>query len=356
MEQHIRFCRSRDGVRIAYATSGIGTPFVRVANWLTHLEFDWHSPIWRHWLMELSRYHTLIRYDARGCGLSDWDVDDFSVDAWVRDLETVVDAMELEHFPLLGGCYGAAVAIQYAVRHPERVSHLILYGPLVNGLLKPNPSAKRIKVAETLVKLIEVGWGRDNPAFRQVFTSLFVPEATVEQMRWFNDLQRASTLPENAAKLQRTFYTLDVTDVASNVTVPTLILHAREDAVIPHKQGRDLAALIPGAQFVPLESKNHVLLDDEPAWTRFLDEVRCFVGIESKSLATTNGFSELTARERDVLNLIAQGLDNTQIAAHLVISDKTVRNHITSIFSKMQVSNRAQAIVQARDAGLGRGA
>ncbi|MEO8611272.1 MAG: alpha/beta fold hydrolase [Chloroflexota bacterium] len=277
-EQRIRFCTSSNGVRIAYATTGTGPPLVKAANWLSHLEFDWHSPLWQHWIAELSRDHTFVRYDERGCGLSDWDVDDFSVDAWVHDLETVVDTLGLERFPLLGLSQGAAVAIQYAVRHPERVSHLILYGPLFCGLLRGKMTPKKIEMAETLIKLMELGWGRGTPAFRQVFTAMFVPDATSEQMRWFDDLQRASTSPENAVKFEQAFHRLDVTDAARQVTVPTLVFHARHDSLIPFNKGRQLATLIPGAQFVPLEGKNHVLLEDEPAWPKFLAVLRSFLG------------------------------------------------------------------------------
>jgi pimeloyl-ACP methyl ester carboxylesterase/DNA-binding CsgD family transcriptional regulator len=276
-EQRIRFCSSPDGARIAYATTGTGPPLVKAANWLSHLEFDWHSPIWRHWITELSQNYTLVRYDERGCGLSDWDVDDFSLDAWVRDLETVVDTLSLDRFPLLGLSQGAAVAIQYAVQHPERVSHLILYGSLSCGLLKGRLTPKKLEIAETLIKLMELGWGRDNLAFRQVFTSMFVPEGTSEQMRWFDHLQRASTSPENAIKFEQAFHLLDVSDVASQVTVPTLVIHARQDSLIPFKKGRQLATLIPGAQFVPLDGKNHILLGDEPAWPKFVAALRSFL-------------------------------------------------------------------------------
>jgi pimeloyl-ACP methyl ester carboxylesterase/DNA-binding CsgD family transcriptional regulator len=276
-EQRIRFCSSADGVRIAYATTGTGPPLVKAATWLTHLEFDWQSPLWRHWLTELSRDHTFVRYDERGCGLSDWDVDDFSLDAWVHDLEAVVDTLGIERFPLLGVSQGAAVAIQYAVRHPERVSHLILYGPLSCGLLRGRLTPKKLELADTLIRLVEMGWGRDKLAFRQVFTAMFLPDATSEQMRWFDDLQRVSTSPENAVRFEQAFHMLDVTDVAREVNVPTLVLHARQDSLIPFNKGRQLATLIPGAQFVPLDSKNHILLEDEPAWPKFMSAVRSFL-------------------------------------------------------------------------------
>ena len=278
-EQQIRFCTVPDGVQIAYATVGAGPVLVKAANWLSHLEFDWNSPVWRHWLTGLSAHHTLVRYDERGCGLSDWEVDDFSLEAWVRDLETVVDMLGLERFPLLGISQGGPVAIAYAVRHPEKVSHLILYGSYACGLLrKRSPTAAQLEELETLLQLIKVGWGQDNPAFRQVFTTFFMPEATAEQMHWFNDLQRMSTSPGNAVKFRTAFSQLDVRDLATRVTTPTLVLHARDDAAEPFEEGRRLAALIPGARFIPLEGKNHLLLESEPAWQRFLVEVDRFLG------------------------------------------------------------------------------
>jgi pimeloyl-ACP methyl ester carboxylesterase/DNA-binding XRE family transcriptional regulator len=279
-EQQVRFCTTPDGARIAYATVGTGPVLVKAANWLSHLEYDWNSPVWRHWLAGLSERHTLVRYDERGCGLSDWDVDTFSLDAWVSDLETVVDTLGLERFPLLGISQGGSVAITYAVRHPERVSHLILYGGYARGRWKLALSPQQREETEMLLTLTKLGWGRSNPAFRQVFTSLFIPDATTEQMRWFNELQRMSTSPENAVKFLRAFYEIDVSHLAPMVTVPTMVLHAREDGRIPFDAGRELAASIPGARFVTLEGKNHILLESEPAWPRFLAEVHHF--LESK--------------------------------------------------------------------------
>ena len=202
-KQQIRFCTSPDGVRIAYATTGTGPPLVKVANWLSHLEFDWNSPVWRHWIAEISRDHTYLRYDERGCGLSDWEVPELSFEAWVRDLETVVDAAGVERFPLLGISQGAPIAIAYAVRHPERVSHLILHGGYARGRLKRNATPQQRKEAETMVELAELGWGKENPAFRQFFTTQFIPDGTSEQYRWFNELQRISTSPQNAARFLR---------------------------------------------------------------------------------------------------------------------------------------------------------
>jgi pimeloyl-ACP methyl ester carboxylesterase/DNA-binding winged helix-turn-helix (wHTH) protein len=278
--QQIRFCRAHDGVRIAYAKSGHGPPLVKPANWLTHLEFDWNSPVWRHWLSELGSHHTLIRYDERGCGLSDHDAADLSFEAWVADLEAVVDAEQLERFSLLGISQGCAVAIAYAVRHPERVEKLVLYGGYATGRGKRDRTPQQELEATLLVNLIRVGWGRDNPAFRQVFGTLFLPEGTPEQFQWFDDLTR--TLPmENAIRIRETAHEIDVRELAPRLKVPTLVAHSREDAMIPFELGRQLAALIPGAQFAALDSRNHVLLESEPAWERFREEVRAFLTAET---------------------------------------------------------------------------
>jgi pimeloyl-ACP methyl ester carboxylesterase/DNA-binding CsgD family transcriptional regulator len=354
MRQQIRFCNSFDDVRLAYATSGGGPPLVKAANWLSHLELDWLSPIWRHWLVELSQHHTLIRYDQRGWGLSDWNVADCSLDALVQDLECVVETLNLTRFPLLGLAQGGAVAIAYAVKHPEKVSHLILYGSYARGRFRRSSESER-EIGETMLKLTKLGWDEDNPVFRQVFTTLFIPDATAEHVHAMNELHRLSTSTHNAVKMREMFYEIDISDLAQQLDVPTLVMHVNRDGALPFDEGRRLAALIRDARFVMLEGKNHFLLDHEPAWQRFLEETRSFLGIEDKGEALPDTFDNLTDREREVLDLIAQGHDNNQIARQLFISSHTVRNHITSIFSKMAVTNRAQAIVQAREAGFGRG-
>lgn len=278
--QRIRFCTARDGVRIAYATSGTGPPLIKPANWLTHLEYDWESPVWHHWLRELSRDHTLIRYDQRGSGLSDRDAEDLSFEAWVSDLETLVDELDLPRFPLLGLSQGCAVAIAYAARHPERVSRLVLYGGYPVGLYRRARTAEELAEAKLRIQTMPLGWARDNPAFRQFFASVFVPEGTPEQFHWFSELQRVSTSPETAVRLGATFGDIDVTETAQRVQHPALVLHATGDGAVPFDQGRQLAALLPNARFVPLESRNHVLLAGEPAWARFLREVRVFLAEE----------------------------------------------------------------------------
>lgn len=358
MKQHIRFCTTPDGVRIAFSVTGDGPPLVKAANYLTHLEHDWHSPVWRHWWQSLAETHQLIRYDARGSGLSDWNVESFTMDGWVSDLESVVNALNLDRFPLLGISQGAAVCIAYAVKHPERVTRLVLYGGYARGRFHRDLDEQGWIEAESLIHLIRVGWGKENPAFRQLFSTLLMPEADLDQMISLNELAHISATPENASKMERAFFGIDVRRLAPNVTAPTLVLHPRQDASIPMEESRLLAALIPGARFVQLESRNHILLEQEPAWGRFLSEVRSFLGAGADApeppLPAQAVFPELTPRERDVLEMIAQGLDNTEIAGLLVVSQKTVRNHISHIFQKLMVRNRSQAIVLARRAGMGR--
>ena len=356
--QRIRFCQAPDGVRIALAEVGQGPPLVKAANYLTHLELDWDSSVWRHWLHALSSRHRLIRYDERGCGLSDWEIEDFSLEAWVTDLETVVDGLHLERFPLLGISQGGAVAIAYAVRHPERVTRLVLYGAYALGRIRRSTTPEQRQEAATLLDLIRLGWGQDNPAFRQVFTTLFMPDATLDQTRSFNELQRQTTTPANAVLFEEAFYALDVTELARRVTVPTLILHARHDAMVPFEEGRRLAGLIPESTFVPLDGRNHILLETEPAWTRFVEEVAAFLDDmpagPPPALGARGIVGGLSPREQEVLELISLGLGNAEIAARLFISPHTLRNHITNVFAKLNVETRAQAIVMAREAGMGR--
>jgi pimeloyl-ACP methyl ester carboxylesterase len=277
VEQQIRFCTAADGVRIAYATVGEGPPLVKAPNWLTHLEFEWRSSVWRHWWEELAKDHLLVRFDLRGCGLSDWAVEDLSFAARVNDLEAVVAALGLDRFVLLGISAGGPVAVEYAVRHPEKVSHLILHGTSARGWAKRGQAVREAR--EALLTLTRLGWGQDNPAFQQIFTSRFIPGATAEQMNWFNELQRISTSPENAARIDVESGKVDVLDRLARVAVPSLVLHSRGDAVTPIDEGRQLAALILNARFVPLEGRNHILLESESAWPTFLSEVRRFLGV-----------------------------------------------------------------------------
>lgn len=275
--QTIRFCSTPDGVRLAYATVGQGPILVKAANWLSHLEYDWTSPVWRHWLRGLAEHNTLVRYDERGCGLSDWDVNEFTFEAWVTDLETVVDALGLERFALLGISQGASIAVEYAARHPEKVSCLILYGGYLRGRAYRNLTSQQRQEMDVLLQLIKIGWGQEHAAFRQVFSSLFLPEGTPEQLHAFNELQRVSTSPEIAARIVEGFQSIDVREQAAQITQPTLVLHARSELRIPFEEGRLAAATIPNARLVTLESRNHILLEEEPAWKRFLEEVDAFL-------------------------------------------------------------------------------
>jgi pimeloyl-ACP methyl ester carboxylesterase/DNA-binding CsgD family transcriptional regulator len=351
LRQSIRFCTSRDGTRIAIASAGSGPPLVRAAHWLSHVEYDLESPVWQPWLAELSRNYTYIRYDQRGCGLSDRDVADLSLDAWVSDLESVVAALGLNRFPLFGMSQGGAVAITYAARHPEKVTHLIFCGAYARGgLMRGGGEAQRLE-AETLVNLIRVGWGRNHPSFRQVFPYRFIPRGTPEQLRWWADLEQVTASADVAARTLQGFQRVDVSDIAARIEVPTLVMHARGDVAVPFDEGRRLAALIPGARFVPLESDNHVLLDTEPAWPAFLAEIRAFLRPSDDVQGDAVGVGmALTAAEREVLHLVAEGLDNRAIADRLHKSEKTVRNQVSAIFDKLGVRTRAEAIVKTRKA------
>ena len=352
-KQKIRLCTADDGVRLAYALTGAGTPLVKAANYLTHLEHDW--PVWQHWLDEFSTHFQLLRYDERGSGLSDREVQHFSIDAWVNDLHAVTLAAGLKRFPLLGISQGASVALAYAVRYPERVSHLILYGGYARGRYHRGLTPDQRLEAETMVNAMRLGWGKQNPAFRQLFSTLLMPEANTTQHHQLNELARLSASPETAARMEEAFYNINVVNIAEQVTTPTLVLHARNDMCIAFEEGRLLAALIPGAEFVPLDSNNHILLADEPAWSEFCRHVRHFLNTRAQSTPADlpPGFADLTEREREVLHRIAQGLSNPQIAQVLHISEKTVRNHITHIFSKLNLNRRSEVIVLAQKLGFG---
>jgi pimeloyl-ACP methyl ester carboxylesterase/DNA-binding SARP family transcriptional activator len=274
--QDIRYCRSPDGVRIAYAISGKGPPLLRAAHWMSHLQYEWESPVWRHWIDSLSAENTLVRYDERGNGLSDWEAADLTLAAMVSDLECVADASGIDVFPLLGVSQSCAVSVAYAIRHPERVSHLVLYGGYAKGWRRRG-DPHEIATHDAMTTLIREGWGKDNPAFRQLFTETFIPGASREQMAWFNNLQKETASPVNASRLHSAFGDVDVSALLEQIRVPTLVLHARKDAAVPFAQGKALAAGIPGARFIDLNSANHILLGDEPAFAEFLREVRSFI-------------------------------------------------------------------------------
>jgi pimeloyl-ACP methyl ester carboxylesterase/DNA-binding winged helix-turn-helix (wHTH) protein len=271
------YCRAGDGVRVAHGMSGSGPPLVKAANWLTHLRHDATSVVWGHWIRDLSTRYRLVRYDERGCGMSDWDAEDVSFDAWVRDLETVVDRVGLERFPLLGISQGSAVAATYAARHPERVTHLVLYGGFPLGRTRRARSDEELRDATVMLDLLETGWGRADSPFGQMFAAQFMPNGSLEQWAAFVDVQRRTTSARNATRLMTVSAGIDVTEVAAAITTPTLVLHARHDHRVPLEQGELFAALVPGARLVTLDSHNHILLDGEPAWTAFLDELDRFL-------------------------------------------------------------------------------
>ena len=355
MKQEIRFCVTRDGVRIAYAIAGSGPPLVKAPNWLTHLEYEMQNPIWKHWWEELTRDHTVIRFDQRGSGLSDWSVPEISFDAWVSDLEAVAEAVALERFALLGISQGAGVAIEYAARHPEKVSHLVIYGGFARGRLKRGQSRE---LQEAVMTLMQEGWGKDNPAYRQIFTTQFMPEATLDQIRWFNELQRVSTSTENAIRIYGTSAQTDVVERLREVRAPTLVLHGLGDQRVPFDEARLLASLIPNAHLVALNSNNHLTLSDEPAWELLIANVRHFLatGTPLREPEQTEipkvDISELTDREVEVLRLIAAGKSNQEIAGELVISINTVTNHVKNILGKTGSANRTEAAAFAYRHGL----
>ena len=344
--------RTSDGVRLAWAETGTGPVIVKAANWLTHLEYEWESPVWRHWIRFFSDNFRYLRYDERGCGMTDPNVGDLSLERWVEDLEAVVAAADVrEPFALLGISQGGAICVAYAVRHPERVSHLVLYGGYARGPFCRG-DADRASFYRAMIDLVRLEWGSDNPTFRQIFTSRFIPGGTDEQIGWYNELCRKTLTPEVAARLLESRAMIDVTALLGEVRTPTLVLHSRADVVVPIAEGHILAAGIPGAQFIELDSKNHVLLENEPAWDRFCDEVLEFTGLKGSARGEDPAFAALSPREREVLSLMMEGLGNARIAERLSISEKTVRNHVSNLFDKLGVWTRAQAIVFAIERGF----
>src|SRR5215468_5300966 len=300
---------------MAWADASTGPVLIKAANWLTHLEYEWESPVWRHWIRFFSEHFRFVRHDERGCGMTDLNVGDLSLERWVEDLEAVVAAADLrEPFVLLGISQGGPICVAYAVRHPERVSKLLLYGAYARGWFRRG-DPHRESFYRAMLDLVRLEWGSDNPTFRQVFTSRFIPEGTDEQLGWFNDLCRKTLTAEIAARLLESRTTLDVTALLGKVRTPTLVLHARDDVVSPIAEGRILAAGIPGAQFIELDSKNHILLESEPAWGRFREALLEFTGLEAEPTGPDPAFGALTPREREILSLLVRGLGNADIAA-----------------------------------------
>jgi pimeloyl-ACP methyl ester carboxylesterase/DNA-binding CsgD family transcriptional regulator len=341
--QEIRFARSRDGTRIAHARHGSGPPLVVVACWLSHLQHDWQSPVWRHFLEDLGAFTTLVRYDLRGHGLSDRDVDDFSLDAMVDDLEAVIADEGLDRFAMMGMSGNSPVAIAYALRHPERVTRLALYGGYAGWRVDDSPES--IDEEAAFVAMVRAGWARPDPRFRRWFTQMFIPDATEEQMRWFDDLQRTSTTTRNVLAAREGRRGVDLSDELPNLEVPTLVLHALDDATIDFRSGSGCANLITDARLVPLASRNHILLADEPAWPVFLDELRSFMAPDmaqaDASMSAAPGLGDLSPRETEIIRLAASGLDNADIAASLGLSTRTVERHLSNAYLKLGITGRS---------------
>jgi len=357
MNQSVRFCTTADGVQLAYAVTGGGPPLVMSATWLTHLEHQWRSLAWRPWLDAFTSKYMVLRHDSRGCGLSDRTTKELSFETWVRDLECVVEAANFRRFALVATCWGGPIAIEYAVRHPERVSHLVLYATYAQGRLRRTHSPEEVVKARVLTDITRLGWGKEDHDFVHVWASRFQPGGTSEHLCSWSDQMRAATSADTAVRLFEIAWHTDVREAARKIKCPVLIVHPERDVVAPIQQGRLLAKLIPDCRFVQLDSENHMPLAGEPAWSQLVAQVRDFLA-EPESVRVANGkalpLDELTSRERAVLEGIAEGLNNSEIAASLGLSEKTVRNHITRVFDKLSVEQRCQAIVLAREAGLGR--
>ena len=346
----IRFCTTSDGVRIAYSVMGDGPPIVQAANWMSHLQLDWESPIRRPWIEALAAQNRLVRYDERGSGLSDWHADDLSFAAMVADLERIVDAASLDRFTLLGMSQGCAISIAYAVKHPERVSQLVLHGGYAQGWRArgdPDEIARRTAMGT----LLRQAWGRDNPAVRQLFTALAIPEATHEQQDCYNELQRKTVSPENASRLYGVFADIDVSALLGRVTTPTLVLHARGDQSVPHACGRAIAEEIAGARLITLESNNHILLAHEPAFARFLDEVRRFIATDQPRSPSAPA-SDLDAERRHVTVLAIEIV--SPLHAFASVDPELVLRQIDPLFeSTFRIIERNGGIVSAsRDTGI----
>ena len=343
-QEDIRFCTSADGTRLAVASVGKGPPLVKAATWLTHVEKERHNLFTRHWIAELGRHNRLVRYDSRGCGLSDREVERISMAAWVEDLEAVVAELAIDRFPLIGMSQGAAIAVDYAARHPEKVSHLVLYGGFARGLMKRDPPAKAVEAAEAMLKAAEVGWGSDSSSFRQVFIAQLVHDATAEQQRAVDELQRLTISGANAVRFMKEVLEIDVRKAAPKVRCPTLVFHAKDDPCIPFDEGRLLASLIPNARFVPLQSKNHMPFETEAAWPVFLAELRAFLpGVSERSPEAIERPS-LTARQVQILREVGLGHTDKQIARKLSLSPRTVEMHVANALLALKCRTRAEAV------------
>ncbi len=348
LRQELRFTHVASGARIAWARSGQGPPLLRAAHWMTHLEYDSVSALFRPWLERLGRALTVHRFDERGCGVSAADEVPLGLEASVEEIAAVMDAAGLKRTALLGISGGAAPAIAYAARHPDRISHLVLLGGFSHGALCRSPTAAQRVYLEAQAHLIELGWGvRDSPV-QQFITASMIPDGTPQQVTALNEQQRRSCDGRRAAAIFRSRLLLDVRPEIAAVRCPTLVLHAQGDAAVNIECGRELAASIAGARFEALHTRNHVPLADEPAFERFCLAVAEFV---SPAAAADPGRA-FTPRERELLALVARGCDNLQIAAQLGLADKTVRNALSALYTRLGVDGRTHAVVRARELGF----
>jgi len=348
--QQIRFCHGKDGVRLAWAQHGSGPPLMVVSCWLSHLQYDWRSPVWRHFLEDIGAFATMVRYDERGFGMSDWDIADFSLEARFADLEAVVDATGYERFAVLGMSGGSSVALAYAARRPERVTRLILNGTVCGR--PPTFEGERSAEEETFRSMIRVGWAKEDPLFRRVFTRIFIPGASEEQMQWFDALQRSSTSPENAVASRLARQAVDIVEEIPRISAPTLILQSIGDRSTTFDNAVEVAGLIPDARLVELQSDNHILLEDDPAWPIAVEEIRTFMEPDRAAHVAAGGalhHEPLTTRELDVLRAAARGLDNDAIAAELGLSPRTVERHLSNAYGKLGVTGRAARAAAVAD-------
>jgi pimeloyl-ACP methyl ester carboxylesterase/DNA-binding CsgD family transcriptional regulator len=348
--QELRFCRSADGTRIAYARHGSGPPLVIASCWLSHLQYDWQSPVWRHFLDDLGEIATVVRYDERGYGMSDWDVLDFSLEARVADLEAVTEDVGLDRFALMAMAQGGPLSIVYAVRHPERISRLIFYDSYAATMRDPTP--EQLELSEAFQQLIKVGWAQPESEFRRVFTSRMIPGATEEQMRWLDELQRVASSADNVAAARRARLKDDVVDLLPQIQAPTLVLHSRHDRMNSFDEGVRIGSTVRGARMVVLDSSNHIILGVEPAWQVFVEEVAAFMAQDRflvPTLTDRAAAALLTSRELDILRLAAEGQDNAAIAESLTLSVRTVERHLQNAYVKLGVQGKsARAAAVAR--------
>lgn len=351
IRQDIRFCTTPDGVQLAMCLYGAGPPIVRAATWMTHLERDVHSSLALGWIEALSRRNTYITYDQRGCGLSSRRVDEVSMEAWIADLKCVIDALGLERCALVGNSHGAAVAVAFAARYPERVSALLLYGSYASSYLAdPNPSPRMLEEAEAMFHVARMGWGRGSQAFRQVFVSKFMPRASPADQRMFDESQRLSADGEMAERCLRAMFRIDVRAEVPKVRCPTLVFHARNDQLTQFEAGRKLAATIPGARFVPVDSDNHLPFSDEPCWPQVVREMSEFLA--RSGVAQAGPAPRLTPRQAEVLRLVAQGQTDKAVARGLALSPRTVEMHMAGALKALDCGTRAEAVARAVSLGL----